>query len=110
MSDYSTFWSVTFIVLRSPEESVKAERTFIHIPGGNVNVVDVSGRLEQHLPRLLFFDEESQYIALKDYVGTSSDLVFPDGSTIADVYLDSLSRVQPFADGQTIATAEFIEL
>lgn len=110
MSDYSMFWSVTFIILRSPEESAKSERTIIHIPGGNVNVMDVSGRLEQHMPRLLFFDEESQYIALKDYVGQAGDLVLSDGTTIADVYLDSLVRVQPFADGQTVATAGFIEL
>lgn len=110
MSDYSTFWSVSFIVLRSPEESIKTERTIIHIPGGNVNVMDVSGKLEQHLPRVLFFDDENQYVALKDYVGQAGDLVLSDGTTIADVYLDSLVRVQPFADGQTVARAEFIEL
>lgn len=110
MSDYSQFWSVTFIILRSPEESVKTERTIIHIPGGNVNVMDISGKLEQHLPRVLFFDEESQYVSLKDYVGTTSDLALADGTTLTDVYLDSLVRVQPFADGQTLAAAEFIQL
>ena len=111
MSTPATFGSASsFIVLiTGAGRTTEADMTATHIPGSDLNVIDIGGRLNSTISYDLYFTSASRYNSLATWVGASGALTTYDfaGST---AYLKSLRRsfVNSSAPYATFATAEFI--
>jgi hypothetical protein len=105
----ASFGAVSFGVrLDGIERAIDSDATVTHVPGGNANIVDVSGRGVLTLSLGLYFPVEAHYLSLEALVGTQATLTYADG-TYPGALLKSLRRTwRNPVGGQTQATAAFI--
>jgi hypothetical protein len=102
------FGSASFTALiTEPGGEDTVEVTEIHIPGGSVNYVDLSGKMPEHLDLALFFRAESDYTGMRGLVGTTASMTYPGGSA-ASAALIVLDRESRGVNGESIVNAEFI--
>jgi len=104
-----TFGAVPFRVrISNVTRTTESEFTIMHIPGGDVNVIDMGGPLHTPMTYELYFAKSSDYELMVAKVGTADGLQAYDFT--GTVYLKSLTRnwVNPLGEYPTLATAEFI--
>ena len=101
------FGAVTFDELyRKPEGNDRAEATEIHVPGGDVTVIDLGGRLASHVQLELHVYSDVDYESLRALVGTQATLTILSGAH-TDTLLISLVRTC-HANGHSFANADFV--
>jgi len=103
------FGAVAFGVrIVKPEGADRADATEVHIPGGDVNYVDIGGRLPSHISLSLKIATDADYASLRLLVGTQATLTIASGAH-ANTLLVSLTRTARYgAAGLTFADADFI--
>jgi len=103
------FAGASFISLVSaPGRTRDTEMSMQHIPGGDINYIDIGGTLSPTLSMELFFAKAASHLSLENKVGTQGILKYVDGTTASTTLLKSLTRRARLPNGQTFATAEFI--
>lgn len=109
MSYGASFGAVGFDVEIEPlGDDLDTEVSIRHIPGSNINYVDISGVLTNQRTYTLYFDDPNNYFALRNKVGTIDTLTDIDGTHV-NTLLKSLKRQRRFqGGGQTLASAQFI--
>jgi len=107
MTLYS-FGAVQFkILIVTPGGDDEAEVTEVHIPGSDVNYVDIGGMRPNHVELSLYFALEATYTSLRALVGTQATLIWT-GGTDANTALVSLRRTWRGMNGECKANAVFI--
>ena len=109
MPTAGSFGAASFGVrITGAERTTSADISEMHIPGSDINIIDVGGKLANHINYELYFANAAAYNTLDGLVGTSGTLVAYDINATA--YLKSLKRtfVQPVGSNATTATAEFV--
>lgn len=87
-----TFGSASFTALvTKPDGADAVDVTELHIPGGNLNYIDIGGKLSNRIDLALYFDTASGYTAMRNAVGSASTLTIMSGS-YTDTVLISLQR------------------